>query len=131
MTAPRVSVVIPAYREAGRIGDTVRSISTALAGRSFEVLVVDDGSPDETGAEADKAGATVIKLEANRGKGEALAHGLAASRGKILLLLDADLRESAAEGVRLVEPVDAGEADMAVAVFPQVAGHLGGVGAVR
>lgn len=133
MSAPQVSVVIPAYREAGRVGETVRSISQALRCpevTSFEVLVVDDGSPDQTAKEAEQAGARVLRLSPNRGKGGALAAGFAEAAGEVLLMLDADLRSAAAEGVRLVLPVLARQADMTVAVFPRVAGHRGGVGAV-
>lgn len=133
MSAPRVSVIIPAYREGGRVGETVRAIREALdsAGCTpFEVIVVDDGSPDDTAVAAEGAGACVLRLERNRGKGEALLRGLSAARGECLLLLDGDLQASAAEGLKLLEPVLGGRADMTVAMFPRVAGHRGGFGAV-
>jgi len=96
------------------------------------VLVVDDGSPDGTAAEAEAAGAEcatpvrVLRLARNSGKGAALMAGLEEARGEALLLLDADLRASAAEAVRLLEPVLSGEADMAVATFPRSPGKKGG-----
>jgi glycosyltransferase involved in cell wall biosynthesis len=134
---PRVSAVIPAYREAGRVGETVRALAGALRERlgegtagPFEVLVVDDGSPDGTAAEAEAAGARVLRLERNRGKGAALAAGFAAARGELLLMLDADLRETAAEAVLLLEPLLRGEADMTVALFPPAPGGKGGFGLV-
>lgn len=133
MSTPRVSVIIPAYREGQRVGDTVRSIRQALESSGcipFEVLVVDDGSPDETAAAAEQADARVLRLDRNRGKGEALLRGLSAAHGECLLLLDADLGASAAEGVKLLQPVLGNEADMTVAVFPRVEGHRGGFGTV-
>jgi len=127
-----VSAVIPAYREAERIGDTVRELHAALArlpDGPAEVLVVDDGSPDDTAAVAEAAGARVIRLPRNRGKGAALAAGLAAARGRFLLLLDADTGATAPEALKLLAPVLAGEADMTVATFPPQPG--GGFGFVR
>ena len=64
----RVAVVIPAYREAARIGEVIRGVRPLVE----MVLVVDDCSPDETSAVARAAGATVIRHEVNRGKGAAL-----------------------------------------------------------
>jgi glycosyltransferase involved in cell wall biosynthesis len=130
--AMRLSVVVPAYREAGRVGETVQAIRAALADEwpDFELLVVDDGSPDGTAAEAEAAGATVLRLTQNVGKGAALARGLAKARGDLLAMLDADLGVSAADVTLLLEPVVAGEADMSVAVFPSTPGHRGGFGFV-
>lgn len=66
--APRVAVAIPAYQAAPRVGDVVRGALRELP----DVLVVDDGSDDETGRRALEAGAEVVTLDANRGKGNAL-----------------------------------------------------------
>jgi glycosyltransferase involved in cell wall biosynthesis len=123
-----ISVVIPAYREAGRVGATVRAILTVL---EAEVIVVDDGSPDGTADEAEDAGARIIHLPRNSGKGAALTAGLNEAQGAVLMMADADLGDSAAELARLVEPVLAGEADVAVAAFPVPAGHRGGFGLVK
>jgi glycosyltransferase involved in cell wall biosynthesis len=82
------TVVIPAYREAGRVGKVV-----AAARRYLPVIVVDDGSPDETAAEAEAAGAAVVRLSPNRGKGEALLAGFAEARRRgcdAVVTLDAD-----------------------------------------
>jgi len=125
--SPQVSVVIPAYREQGRVRETVQAVRTALAALlpPVEVLVVDDGSPDGTAEEARAAGARVLSLPRNRGKGAALTAGLAEARGDVLVLLDADLRSSASEVVRLLDPVLKGEADMVVATFPPAQGKAG------
>lgn len=130
---PLVSVVIPAYREAGRIGETVRAVKRTLEGRddlAFEIIVVDDGSPDATGAEAAQAGAEVVSLARNGGKGAALAAGFRAAKGDVLVMLDGDLRETAGEVVRLLDPVLQGRADMTVAVLPAAAKRGGGFGLV-
>ncbi|MHB9024273.1 MAG: glycosyltransferase family 2 protein [Armatimonadota bacterium] len=116
-----VYVLIPAYEEGARIADTVAA-ARALPGVS-QVLVIDDGSSDDTGARAEGAGATVIRLPENAGKGAALRAGLhacPAARDDIILLLDADLGASAAEAAQLLHPVQAGEADLTIATFPRL-----------
>lgn len=72
----RGCVVVPAYHEAGRIGEVIRGIRRHLS----EVIVVDDGSADDTGRQAEAAGATVIRHETNLGKGAALETGFRAAR---------------------------------------------------
>jgi glycosyltransferase involved in cell wall biosynthesis len=87
--------VIPAYREEGRVGKVVAAAREYLA----DVLVVDDGSPDGTGAEAASAGASVLRLEPNRGKGAALLAGLQEARRRgfdVAVTLDADGQHDAA-----------------------------------
>lgn len=96
-TAPRLSVVIPAYNEATRIPRTLDRVLGYLRVRqfAFEILVVDDGSEDGT-TDAVKARSDpeirLIRLAANRGKGAAVRDGVRASEGQDLILLtDADL----------------------------------------
>ena len=109
------AVLIPAFDEAATIADVVATAREAQIGR---VLVVDDGSSDGTGAVARGAGADVLRLEENRGKGAAVAAGAAALDGDVVLLLDADLTGLAPEHLRaLAEPVLQGAADMARGVF--------------
>jgi dolichyl-phosphate beta-glucosyltransferase len=96
-----LSIVIPAYNEAGRLPATLRRIAGFLAGRRHllpaEVIVADDGSRDGTpGVAAAFAMPTgvevrVVSLAGNRGKGAAVRAGLAASRGARVLITDADL----------------------------------------
>lgn len=128
--APVVSVIIPAYNEAERIVDTLQALQAALDGVESEILVVDDGSRDRTGALAEACGARVLKMGRNRGKGAALVRGFSESRGDLLLMLDADLAASAAEAPKLLTPIREGRADMTVATFPKVEGHRGGFGLV-
>ncbi len=124
-----VVVLVPAWDRADTVGATV-----AAAGRIGgvdRVVVVDDGSTDATGDVARRAGADVVRLPDNRGKGAALAAGVAASPDAgTYLLLDADLGASAARADVLLAAVADGEADLAVARLPDAAGR-GGFGLVR
>jgi dolichyl-phosphate beta-glucosyltransferase len=90
-----LSVVVPAYNEAGRLEPGLRRAVEYLAGRGrpFELLVVDDGSRDATSAVAAAfaaQGVRVIRHERNRGKGAAVRTGVVASRGARVLISDAD-----------------------------------------
>jgi len=111
-----ISVIIPAYNESRKIAATVKAARTIPGVR--EVIVVDDGSTDGTGEQARAAGARVITLACNQGKGKALARGIAAAKEELILLLDADLGSTAAQGSLLVKPLLAGTADMTVASLP-------------
>lgn len=113
---PAVSVVIPAYNESDRIADTVTAALTVWP--VTEVIVVDDGSQDATARLAQAAGATVIRLPFNQGKGAALARGIREAAGEIVVLLDADVGRTGTEIEKLIWPVLMGEADMTIAQFP-------------
>jgi dolichyl-phosphate beta-glucosyltransferase len=99
MQTPLLSVILPAYREASRIGASVQRLSAFLSGQGWaaEIIVVDDGSPDDTArvAKATAAQVTVpvhvISYAPNRGKGYAVRTGWAASRGARVGFMDADL----------------------------------------
>ena len=131
----RAIALVPAYQEAERVGDTVRALRKLP--EIAEVLVVDDGSTDDTPARAIEAGAHCLALRDNRGKGGALNAGLAAlvtrvgervtPRPQVLLLADADLAASAERLGELLHPVLDGEADLAVADLPAQEG-AGGFG---
>lgn len=123
-----VTVVIPAYNEEARVGDTVRA-AVAIA-EVDNVIVVDDGSRDRTASVATAAGAIVRRHKRNRGKAAALETGAAAADpGVPLLFLDADLGETAANAGPLLAPVLAGKADMTIASF-RTRVKLGGHGIV-
>jgi glycosyltransferase involved in cell wall biosynthesis len=89
-----VAVAIPAYQAAATVGDVVRRAREQVAaGRVAEVLVLDDGSTDDTAAVAREAGARVVSLEQNQGKGRALATAFADLFGRghaAVVTLDAD-----------------------------------------
>jgi glycosyltransferase involved in cell wall biosynthesis len=123
-----ISAVVPAHNEEERISDTV---SALLAIPEIdEVVVVDDGSIDRTSERAEQAGARLVRLHANQGKGAAVAAGAAAAEGDILLFADADLGETATQAKSLLLPILLGEADMTIATFPVIPGKGGGVGMV-
>ncbi|MGH7762051.1 MAG: dolichyl-phosphate beta-glucosyltransferase [Candidatus Dormibacteraceae bacterium] len=95
---PELSVVIPCYNEEQRLPRTIEQIVSYLAGKqvSYELILVDDGSRDGTRRAMDEAAARnpAVRIEAlaqNRGKGRALAEGVANARGAEILVTDADL----------------------------------------
>ncbi|MGH3403461.1 MAG: glycosyltransferase family 2 protein [Streptosporangiaceae bacterium] len=127
-----LAVIIPAFNEAERVSATVRA-AAGLPGADL-VVVVDDGSADDTAAVAARAGARVVRHARNRGKAAALETGAEAVRllesaglngtasadgatPRYLMFLDADLGETAAQAGPLAEPVRHGTADMTIAVF--------------
>jgi glycosyltransferase involved in cell wall biosynthesis len=88
MTDPSVSVVVPTYNEAKTIGGIVAGIKSLYP--AFEVLVVDDGSTDDTAGAAAAAGATVYSHPYNIGNGAAVKSGIRAATGDILVFMDGD-----------------------------------------
>lgn len=112
----KVSVIIPAYNEADAIGATLRAIRERLF--CHELIVVDDGSEDETAALAKKWADLVITVPQNRGKGAAVQLGWQRANGDVVMLLDGDLRESAGEAEHLLAPVMEDACDMAIAILP-------------
>ena len=111
----RLTVVLPAYREADRIGDTVIRVRTELGERlggtldALQIVVVDDGSDDDTSGAAAAAGAdTVVRLEVNSGKGAAVRAGVAAATGSTIAFTDADLAYSPAQIADLMTLVEDG-----------------------
>lgn len=109
----RLSVVVPAFREADRIGATIRAITEELAdvaaSGGLEVIVVDDGSGDDTADAALAAGADqVIALPQNTGKGGAVRAGMLASTGRVVAFTDADLAYDPPHLRRLLEAVESG-----------------------
>jgi glycosyltransferase involved in cell wall biosynthesis len=88
----KVSVIIPAYNEATTIGDIVSKIKTLYP--DFEIIVVNDGSEDETAAVAKRAGAEVYTHPYNIGNGAAIKTGIRTASGDILVFMDADLQHN-------------------------------------
>jgi glycosyltransferase involved in cell wall biosynthesis len=110
-----VAVVIPAYQAATTIAAVVSGTSRAVPGAT--VYVVDDGSTDATSAEGRGTAATLLVHPRNRGKGAALATGIAAALeggAGVIVTLDADGQHLPEEIPRLAAPVLAGAADLAL-----------------
>jgi glycosyltransferase involved in cell wall biosynthesis len=105
-----VSVVIPAYNEAHSIAAVVSAMAAAAPWR--EIIVVDDGSEDETGARAQDAGACVVRHPYNKGNGAAVKSGIRHSSGDFVLILDGDGQHQAADAQRLVARL--GEFDLVI-----------------
>jgi len=103
--APAVSIVVPAYNEAVGIEDAVRSLATS-AYPDFEVIVVDDGSEDDTGRRVDALALPGVRLlrQPNRGKAAALNRGIAAARHDLIVTVDADTVFEPGTLRRLVAP---------------------------
>ena len=124
-----VVAIVPAKNRVDSIASTV----TALVELDMigEVVVVDDCSIDGTGEMARKAGARVVTLERNLGKGGAVAAGVAASGApESYLLIDADLGASAAHAKILLQPLADDQADMTIGIFPKT-GRSRGFGIVK
>jgi len=96
----QVSIVIPAFNEAEAIAEVVNELRAAADWH--EILVVDDGSTDDTANRADAAGARVIRQPYNKGNGAAVKAGIRAATGEYLLIIDADGQHKPSDAVRLV-----------------------------
>jgi glycosyltransferase involved in cell wall biosynthesis len=104
------SIVVPAFQEASAIGAVVGALEAA--GPWHEIIVVDDGSSDETGARATAAGATVLRHPYNKGNGAAVKTGVRHATGEHVLIVDGDGQHRPADARRLVERL--GEYDLVV-----------------
>jgi glycosyltransferase involved in cell wall biosynthesis len=116
---PSVTVLVAAYNEAPVIGDVVRTALQAVP--SSEVLVVDDGSTDGTAQTAAAAGARVLQMPANGGKGAALRRGLTETLGEVIVLIDGDGQDDPAEIPSLLEAL---RPDVDLVVGSRFIGHF-------
>ena len=105
-----VSIVVPAFNEGAAIAGVVTALRDAAAWR--EIIVVDDGSADETGASAGRAGATVIRHPYNKGNGAAVKTGIRAATGEYVMIIDGDGQHRPADAIRLADRL--GEYDLVV-----------------
>jgi len=105
-----VSVVVPAYHEGDVIADVVAALGAA--GPWHEIIVVDDGSRDETAARAEAAGATVVRHPYNKGNGAAVKSGIRRATGEFVLIIDGDGQHRPDDARRLVARL--GEYDLVI-----------------
>ena len=112
--AIEVSIILPAFQEEQGIPFLLDRISTVMGGldKSYEILVIDDGSADGTVARARESGARVLSHPYNIGNGAAVKTGIREARGKILVMMDADGQHDPCDIPRLLEPI--GPFDMVV-----------------
>ena len=106
-----LSIIIPAKNEATVIGDVVSSVRGIYA--DAEILVVDDGSTDQTAAFAERAGATVVNHPVSLGNGAAIKAGARAASGEILVMMDGDGQHKAEDIPSLLAKLNEGY-DMAI-----------------
>jgi len=120
--SPELSVVIPAFNEAAVIEETVEAVCRFVTehGLKAEVIVVDDGSTDETATLAERVlarwplASRVLRLNPNEGKASAVRRGMLEASGDLLLMTDADLSTPLEELPKLLEAIQSG-ADVAIA----------------
>ncbi len=98
------SVIVPAFNEASSIGSVVTDLQSTATWH--EILVIDDGSGDETGALAEAAGARVIRHPYNKGNGAAVKTGIRGATGTFILIIDADGQHRPTDATRLVSHLD-------------------------
>ena len=120
MAHPALSIVIPAYNECARIQETFERVMSCVQERGWdaEVLVVDDGSTDDTVAVVQRwmekyDRLHLVKNAGNRGKGYSVRNGLLQAAGDVVMFTDADLSAPMEEAERLVAAIEQG-ADVAI-----------------
>lgn len=114
---PRVSVVIPFYDEEGTLEELHAKLTKVLAGETYEILFVDDGSRDGGPELVQKLAENdphvgLVRLRRNFGKSAALDAGFRRARGEIVVTMDADLQDDPEEVPRLIEALDARTLDL-------------------
>ncbi len=111
---PDATVVLPTFNEAGSLPKVIRQIRKALAKKRYEILVVDDNSPDGTAAVARRCRARVLLRKNKRGLASAIWDGIWASRADVVLVMDADGQHDAKLLPLMAEELMAGRADVVV-----------------
>ena len=106
----RVSFLIPAYNESATIGEVLDRVDALPLDK--QVIVVDDGSTDDTAALVEARNGVLLLRQHNQGKGAAIRHAIEHIDGQIAVIQDADMEYDPAEVPRLIEPIEHGHADV-------------------
>ena len=114
-----LSVVVPTLNEAANLPFLVQRIGGALRGRSYEILIVDDGSRDDTPAVCERLRERYpvflhVRREATDGLSGAVLYGMSRARGEYLVVMDADLQHPPEQILELVQPLERGEAEFVI-----------------
>lgn len=108
----KLSIIIPVYNESKTVGEIIRQVK-AVKGFDKEIIVIDDGSTDETSKVIKVIkDINVIRHKANRGKGSAIRTGIAAAAGDYVMIQDADLEYDPQDILKLLEPIKQGKAEV-------------------
>ena len=116
MANPKVSVVIPAYNEAMSIGKVVTNCEAFCD----EIIVIDDGSTDDTAEIAKKSGALLLRNEKNLGITKALQKGLEAAHGDIIVTMDADGQHDPSDILNLIKPITDGTGEVVLGIRDEI-----------
>lgn len=109
MSAPAISVVVPLYNEEDNVADLQDQVAAALADRDYEIILVDDGSTDDTVARVRRDERTrLIQFAVNAGQSAAMYAGLQAARGEVLVTLDGDLQNDPADIPAMIARLEQG-----------------------
>ena len=106
----RVSFLIPAYNESRSIGEVLDRVAALPLDK--QVIVVDDGSTDDTAALVEARDGVLLLRQHNQGKGAAIRRAIEHIDGEIAVIQDADMEYDPAEVPRLIEPIERGAADV-------------------
>ena len=113
---PDISIVIPAFNEEESLPELVKEISDCMQGTSCEIIIVDDGSSDDTWKQISRLSSefqvTGLRFSSNRGKAAALAAGFGESSGRYVATLDADLQDDPSEIKAMIELMEEHNLDL-------------------
>jgi glycosyltransferase involved in cell wall biosynthesis len=102
----KISIILPAYNEADAIGDVLDKLVPMASEHGWEVIVVDDGSNDDTGRIAEERGVKVLTHEHNRGYGASLSTAVRTTNADVVVFIDGDGQQDHNDIPRLLEHID-------------------------